>query len=89
MARPLSRSSAVFALAVELHQRHVPDGAGRCRACGSRPCPVRLRSAGVIRAAGVDLPGFDLGDQSRRGDAAWERTAPLPMSSVRADWWTG
>jgi hypothetical protein len=58
MTLPLSRHSAVFDLAVELYQWHTPDRWGRC-ACRVPRCPVRIRAAGVIRAAGLDPHRFD------------------------------
>jgi hypothetical protein len=54
----LNRDSAIFGLAVELYQWHTTDRWGRC-ACGTPRCPVRVRAAGVIRAAGLEPTTFD------------------------------
>jgi hypothetical protein len=69
---PLVReTSAVFRLAVEQYVRHTPVArADRCSGCRARNCPVRLRAAEVIRAAGVDPGRYD----------------PPPRRPVAVDW---
>jgi hypothetical protein len=54
----LPRESAMVGLAVELYQWHSQDVWGRC-ACGAVKCPVKVRAAGVLRAAGLDPERFD------------------------------
>jgi hypothetical protein len=79
---PLVReTSAVFRLAVEQYVRHTPAVRfDRCSACRAHNCPVRLRAAEVIHAAGVDPGRYDL--PPRRPVAVdWTRepTRPLPL----------
>src|SRR3989442_1086923 len=46
---------SVHRTSVELYQRHVDQGDGRCAACGlPTPCSARRHAAVVIRAAGED-----------------------------------
>jgi hypothetical protein len=78
MTTLLSPYSTVFALAAELYRRHVPDDRGRCRACWVWRCPVRVNSAGVILAAGVDPETLDPPPLGSRTD----RTVPLDVLRV-------
>jgi hypothetical protein len=53
------RASPTYALAVQVYRVHQRDGAGRCRACGSRQCRSWGHGAAIIAAAGVKRADVD------------------------------
>jgi site-specific recombinase XerD len=82
---PLVReTSAVFRLAVEQYVRHSPAvRADRRSACRARDCPVRLRAAEVIRAAGVDVRAGLLGKvvEASTDSAVWRDQEGIESSA--------
>jgi hypothetical protein len=85
MAYPVARDSALFSTAAALFVRHRTEEDGRCARCGTPSCHVRHRTAGVIRAAGVDP--VVLVPAPRRPEAAYWRREPTAVLPVyRSDW---